>query len=165
MRPPAQVLIDLMDRLTTLLTTTVNPADQAEHDAKVAQVREEIARSKEALAAEDTRLAAERAALDARAQQIQSEAFQLTMNLNASNEVVRRRHQKAQSRLPPVYDPRNLFCTPGAGPSNPPEANQFVTSGAWAPVQPRVMEPPHVNTAPLATYQHHRVIFPSPWRT
>ena len=32
-RPPAQVLIDLTDRLTTLLTATVNLADQAEHDA------------------------------------------------------------------------------------------------------------------------------------
>ena len=70
------------------------------------------------------------------------------MNLNASNEVMRRRHQKAQSRLPPVYDPRNLFCTPGAGPSNPPEANRFITPGAGAPVQPRVMGPPHTNTAP-----------------
>ena len=70
------------------------------------------------------------------------------MSLNASNEVMRRRHQKAQSRLPPVYDPRNLFCTPGAGPSNPPEANQFITSRAGAPVQPRVMEPHHMNTAP-----------------
>ena len=147
MRPPAQVLIDLMDKLTALLTATVILASQAEHDAEVAQVREEIARAKEALAAEDTRLAAKRTALDARAQQIQSEAFQLTMSLNASNEVMRRRHQKAQSHLPPVYDPRNLFCTPGAGPNNPLEASQFATSGAGAPVQPRVMEPPHVNMA------------------
>ena len=165
MRPPAQVLMDLMDKLAALLTATVIPASQAEHDAEVAQVREEIARAKEALAAEDTRLAAERAALDARAQQIQSEAFQLTMNLNASNEVMRRRHQKAQSLFPPVYDPRNLFCTPEPGPSNQPEANQFATSRAGAPVQPRVMDPPHVNTAPLATYQHHRVIFPTLWKT
>lgn len=148
MRPPAQVLIDLMDRLTTLLTAIVIPADQAEHDAEVARVREEVARAKEALAAKDTRLAAERAALNARAQQIQSEAFQLTMNLNASNEVMRRRHQKAQSRLPLVYDPRNLFCTPGASPSNPPEVNRIITPEAGAPIQPRVMEPPHMHTAP-----------------
>ena len=67
MRPPAQVLIDLMDRLTTLLTATVNPADQAGHDAEVARLREEIAQAKENLAAEDTRLDTERAALDARA--------------------------------------------------------------------------------------------------
>ena len=66
-RPPAQVLIDLMDRLTTLLTAIVIPADQAGHDAEVARVREEVARAKEALAAEDTRLAAEWVALDARA--------------------------------------------------------------------------------------------------
>ena len=81
MRPPAQVLMDLMNKMTALLTAIDIPADQAEHDAEVARVREEVARAKEALAAEDTRLAAERAALDG-AQQIQSEAFQLTMSLN-----------------------------------------------------------------------------------
>ena len=69
-RPPAQVLIDLMDKLTTLLTATVIPANKDEHDAEVAWVREEIAEAKEALAAEDTRLATERAALDARAQRL-----------------------------------------------------------------------------------------------
>ena len=122
--------MDLMDKLTALLTAMVILANKDEHDAEVARVREEIARAKEALAAEDTRLATERAALDARAQQLQSEAFQLTMNLNASNEVMRRRHQKTQSRLPPTYDPRVLFATPGAGPSNPPDANQLMTSGA-----------------------------------
>ena len=92
-------------------------------------------------------MAAERAALDARAQQLQSEDFWLTMDLNASNEVMRRRHQKAQSRLPLTYDPRNLFRTPGAGPSNPPEVNRVATPGAGALVQARVMEPPRVNTA------------------
>ena len=35
-RPPAQVLMDLMDRMTTLLTAVVNPADQAQHDVEVA---------------------------------------------------------------------------------------------------------------------------------
>ena len=34
-RPPAQVLIDLTDRLTILLTAAVNPADQAEHDTEL----------------------------------------------------------------------------------------------------------------------------------
>ena len=48
-RPPAQVLIDLMDKLTTLLTTTVIPANKDEHDVEVAREREEIARAKEAL--------------------------------------------------------------------------------------------------------------------
>ena len=73
-RPPAQVLMDLMDKLTALLTATVIPADKDEHDAAVAQVCEEIAQAKEALAAVDTRLATERAALNARAQRLQSEA-------------------------------------------------------------------------------------------
>ena len=71
-RPPAQVLIDLMENLTTLLTATVVPVNKDEHDAEVARVREEIARAKEALAAEDTRLATKRATLDARAQRLQS---------------------------------------------------------------------------------------------
>ena len=145
MRPSAQVLIDLMDKLTTLLTATVIPANKDEHDAEVARVCEEIAQAKEALAAEDTRLATERATLDARAQRLQSEAYQLTMGLNASNEVMRRRHQKTQSRLPPNCDPRVLFTTAGAGPSNPPDANQFMTSGAGGPAQPREMPPPHVS--------------------
>ena len=123
MHPPAQVLIDLMDKLTTLLTSMVIPANQDEHDAEVARVREEIAQAKEALAAEDTRLATERAALDTRAQRLQLDAYQLMMSLNASNEVMRRRHQKTQSRLPPNYDLRVLFATPGSGPSNPPDAN------------------------------------------
>ena len=97
-RPPAQVLIDIMDKLTTLLTATVIPANKDEPDAEVARVREEIAQAKEALAVEATRLATERVALDARAHRLQSEAYQLTMSLNASNEVMRRRHQKTQSR-------------------------------------------------------------------
>ena len=109
MRPPAQVLMDLMDKMTTLLTTAVNPADQAQHDVEVAQLKQDIVQAKEDLAAEDVRMTAERAALDAQAQQIQSQAFQLMMDQNASNEVMRRRYQKSQSRLPPVYDPRNLF--------------------------------------------------------
>ena len=70
MRSPAQVLMDLMDKLMTLLTVKVIPANQSEHEAEVAQVRDEIARVKETLAAEDARLAAERAALDVQAQQL-----------------------------------------------------------------------------------------------
>ena len=67
------------------------------------------------------------------------------MDQNASNEIMRRRHQKAQSQLPLVYDPRNLFNTPGAGPSNPPE---ITAPGVGTLVQPQVMGPPRVNTAP-----------------
>ena len=117
---PAQMLMDLTDKMTALLTATVDPADQAQHDAEVAQLKLDLMKAKEDLAAEGIRLAAERAALDARTQLIQAQSFQLTMDQNAANEVMRRRHQKAQSRLPPVYDPRNLFNTPGAGSSNPP---------------------------------------------
>ena len=91
-------------------------------------------------------MAAERAALDARAQQLQAETFRLSVDLNVSNDVMRRRHPKTQSGLPLTLDPRNLFQTPGTGPSNPPEANRITTPGA--PVQPRAMEPPRMYTAP-----------------
>ena len=67
MRSPAQVLMDLTDKLTTLLTSVVNPADQARHDAEVAQLKLDMAQSKEDLAAEDVRITAERAALDLQA--------------------------------------------------------------------------------------------------
>ena len=69
---------------------------------------------------------------------------------------MRRRRQKTQSRLPLTLDPRNLFHTPGAGGSNPPEANRVTTPGA--PVQARTMEPPRINAAPphyIATPRGH----------
>lgn len=145
MRSSAQVLMSLMDKLMTLLTAMVNLADQDQHDAEVAQLREEITQAKEDLAAEDVRITAEWATLDARAQQIQAQAFQLALDQNTSNEVMRRRHQ---SRLPRICEPRNLFCTPGARPSNLPEVNRTAAPGAGTPGQPRVMEPPCPNTAP-----------------
>ena len=147
MRPRAQVLMDLMDKMTALLTAVVEPADKAQHDTEVARLREEVAQAKENLAAEDVRMAADWAALDDHARQLQAKTFRLSVDLNASNEVMRRRHQKTQSCLPLTYDPRNPIHTPGAGPSNPPEANRIATPGAGAPVQPQTMEPPSVNTA------------------
>ena len=86
--------MDLMDRMTALLTAVVEPTHKAQHDAEVARLRGEVTQAKENLAAEDVRMAAERAALDARAQQLQAETFWLSVDLNASNEVMRRRHQK-----------------------------------------------------------------------
>ena len=41
-RPPSQILMDLMDKLTTLLTAVVEPADKAQHDAEVARVHQEM---------------------------------------------------------------------------------------------------------------------------
>ena len=134
MHSPAQVLMDLTNKMTALLTATAAPADQAQHDAEVVQLKLDLVKAKEDVAAEGIRMAAERAALDAQTQLIQAQSFLLTMDQNASNEVMRRRHQKAQSRLPPVYDPRNLFNTPGAGPSNPPE---ITAPGAGTPIQPK----------------------------
>ena len=59
----------------------------------------DMVQAKEDLAAEDVRITAERAALDVQAQQIQAHDFWLTQDQNAANEVMRRRHQKTQSRL------------------------------------------------------------------
>ena len=64
-----------------------------------------MVQAKEDLAAEDARITAERAALDAQAQRIHAQTFRLTQDQNASNEVMRRKYQKTQSRLPSVYDP------------------------------------------------------------
>ena len=97
MPSPAQVQIDLTDKMMVLLTAAVDPADQAQHDAEVAQLKLDLVKAKEDLAAEGIRMAAERAALDAQTQLIQVQSFRLTMDRNASNEVMRRRHQKAKS--------------------------------------------------------------------
>ena len=53
-------------------------------------------------------MAEERAALDAQAQRIQAENYRLLLDQNASNEVLRRRHQ---SCLPVDYNAMNLFST------------------------------------------------------
>ena len=84
------------------------------------------------------------------------------MDQNASNEVLRRRHQNGQSRLPPVYDPRNLFNTPGAGSSNPPVGT---APGSGPLIQPRVMGPPQVPLPRHSMCQYSRVIIITRWRT
>ena len=114
--PPAQVLTELLEALATLMGVEVTPDNQEQHKVDVAKLRDEIAQAKEELNAENARMAEERTALDAQAQQIQSQSYQLMLDQNASNEVMRRRHQ---TRLPSVYEARNLFNTPGAGTSNP----------------------------------------------
>ena len=134
MRPPVQVLSELFDALAALMAED-NPADQEAHNAEIAKVREQIVQAKADLAAEKDRMAAERAALDA-------QAYKLMLDQNASQEVLKRKHR---SRLPLGFDPRSLFHTPGAGPSNPPwhlETNRIEAPGPGGTVQPRLMEPP-----------------------
>ena len=89
------------------------------------------------LAAESARITAERAALDA-------QAYRLMLDQNASHEVMRRKYR---SCLPPVFEARDLFNTPGAGTSNPLEGNRAEAPETGAPVQPRLMNPPCQNTA------------------
>ena len=66
---PAQVLSGLLDAWATLLTTTVTPETQDQHNANIAKLKDQITQAKEDLATEDARLAEERAALDAQSQQ------------------------------------------------------------------------------------------------
>ena len=133
-RPSAQVLSDLFDALATLMAE-VNPVDQDAHNAEIAKVKDQITQAKADLAAEDTRIAVEQAALDA-------QAYRIMLDQSASNKVLKRRHR---SCLPPVYDARNLFNTPGAGTSNLPVVNRAEAPGAGAPVQPRLVDPPRQN--------------------
>ena len=96
--------------------------------------------------AEDARMAAEQVTLDAQVQRIQLESYRLMLDQNASNEVMRRRHQ---TRLPPVYEARNLFNTPGAGTSNQPVVNRVEAPATGTPVQPPRLNnnlPQHVPT-------------------
>ena len=58
-RRPAQVLSGLMDAWATLLTTTVTPDTQDQHNAEVARLKEQITQAKEDLVAEDNRMAEE----------------------------------------------------------------------------------------------------------
>ena len=54
--------------------------------------------------------------------------------------------RKYRSRLPSVFEARDLFNTPGAGTSNPLGENQPEAPGTGAPVQPRPMNPLRQNT-------------------
>ena len=107
MRPPAQVLSELFDALAVLMAEA-NPADQDVHNAEIAKVKEQITQAKADLVAEDTRMATKRAALDA-------QAYRLMLDQSASQEVMRRKHR---SRLPLVFEARDLFNTPGARTGN-----------------------------------------------
>src|SRR3954471_10440544 len=80
-------------------------------------------------------MSAERAALDA-------QAYRLMLDQNASHEVLKRNHR---SRLPPVFEARDLFNTLGAGTSNPPVVNRTEAPGMGASVQPRLVDPPRQN--------------------
>ena len=135
MGPLAQVLSELFDALAVLMAEA-NPADQGVHNAEIVKVKEQITQAKADLAAEDTRMAMERAALDA-------QAYRLMLDQSASQEVMRRKYR---SRLPPVFEARDLFNTPGVGTGNPLEGNRAEAPGTGAPVQPRQMDPPRQNT-------------------
>ena len=137
-RRPAQVLAVLLDTLTALLTTMVTPETQDQHNTDVTKLKDQIAQAKAELAAEEARMDEERAALDARSQEIQAQNYRLTLDQNASNEVMIRKYR---SRLPPVYEGLNLFSTPGAGPRNPAGVNRTEAPRA-APDEPRAMDPP-----------------------
>ena len=144
--PPSQVLSNLLDALTTLLTAEVNPVNQAQHNTEVRKLCDEIAQAKEELNAENTWMATKRAALQREAERLRAESLRLSLDMDASNAVFNRRHV---SRLPPTYDARNLFNTPGAGTSNPPGVDRAVEApAAGEPVQPHAADPPRLNLTP-----------------
>ena len=88
-RPPAQVLSELLDALATLLVAEVTPATQAQHKVEVVKLRDEIAQAKEELNTENATMAIDRATLEAESQWIQEEAFWLNLEQNTSNVVLR----------------------------------------------------------------------------
>src|SRR4051812_5468109 len=133
-RPSAQVLSDLFDALAALMAEA-NPADQDAHNAEIAKVREQITQAKVELAAEEVRMTAERAALDA-------QAYKLMLDQNASQEVMRKKYR---SRLPSVFEGRNLFNTPEAGINNPLVVNRAEAPATGVPVQPRLIDLPRHN--------------------
>src|SRR3954471_11896326 len=83
-------------------------------------------------------MTAERDALDA-------QAYKFMLDQNASQEVMRRKYR---SRLPPVFEGRDLFNTPGAGTSNQPVVNRAEAPGTGELVQPRIIDLPHYNPEP-----------------
>ena len=117
------------------MAAEVDTAARDQHNAEIAKVKDQITQAKADLAAENARMATERAELEA-------QAYRLRLDQNASEEVMRRRYR---SRLPSVYEPQNLFNTPGAGAGNQPTLNRVGAPGAGAPVQPRTMDPPRQN--------------------
>ena len=55
-RRPAQVLADLLDDLTALLTTAVTPETQVQHNADVTKLKGQITQAKADLVAEEARM-------------------------------------------------------------------------------------------------------------
>ena len=106
----------------------------------IAKVRDQVAKAQEDLNTENVRMATEWAQIDAESQRIRAEAFHLSLDQDASNVVLHRRHQ---TRLPLQYEAWNLFNTPGAGPSNPPGTTWATKAlGSGAAAQPQLPDPP-----------------------
>ena len=112
----------------------------------------DLVKAKEDLAAEGIRMAAERAELEA-------QAYRLMLDQSASNDVMRRRYR---SHLPPVYEARNLFNTPGAGTSNQPVVNRVEAPGTGCRFS-RARWIRLVKMSCHSTYQRLRVITLTLW--
>ena len=79
-RPPAQVLTDLLDDLATQMGVEVTADNQEQHKVEVAKLCDEIAQAKADLVAESARMAAERAFLNAQVERIQADSSQLMVD-------------------------------------------------------------------------------------
>ena len=74
--------------MATLLAAEVTPANQVQHNAEVAKLRDEVAKDREDLDAENARMTTEQALLEAESHWIRAAAFRLSLDQNASNVVL-----------------------------------------------------------------------------
>ena len=142
---PADVLSTLVEEFIARAMAEVAPADKAQHDAELLQLKGRIDQAREDLKTEKAMIAIRQAELN-------DQAFHLRME-QASAQGVRSR--KYQSRLPPVYEATDLFRTPGAGTSNDPALNRRAAPARDEPVQQptaeqdrQITSAPHVPTPP-----------------
>ena len=110
----SDALSTFVEELTARATAEVAPANKAQNDAEILQLKRRIEQAKRDLDAEKVMIVTRQAELD-------SQAFRLRMDQVSAQGIRNRRYQ---SRLPPVYEAMNLFGTPGAGASNNLEINR-----------------------------------------
>ena len=91
--------VRFVGRLDDVIGHSSYPETQDRHNTEVTKLWDQITQAKEDLAAEETKMAEERDASDAQAQTIQAENYQLLLDQNASNEVLRRRHHSLTGGL------------------------------------------------------------------
>ena len=135
-KPLAQVLLDLMNELMTLMGTKVTAENQAARNTEIARLKDQMASAQE-------EIIALKAQMDAKSECLRAEAFRLDLEQQTIDAVHRMRHQ---SRLLAQYKARNLFNTPGIGGKAPLTVTRTAdVPGSRAVVLHRQPDPPHRN--------------------